>query len=217
MTGRLVPVDVRFVIDPASAWTVLAAGDFDPALQLPGDDAGPVVDVFGVQQGLPVRALLSAETADTEATGVRHLELAELFVVASPAGTSRLGRDLLRRWLMVYDPRDGNLLFQPYDNDRQHPGVPDRASLPPPNRPRLSRPLRFLLSSPGRRHGLSVPLPLPRLPAYVCVQIHNPRAQPRALGIPLELGPPMSRRAPSQQRELALCVFMSRPTGSHGS
>ena len=104
---------VQLRIDTGSARTVLTVPDIRPAFEggLPLDDVVDVVDVPGVQVGLPRAASLVFVNDD-----LPHQELVEIFVVEGPPGASRLGRDVLSRWLMVYDEHEDLLFFAPHES-----------------------------------------------------------------------------------------------------
>ncbi len=48
-----------------------------------------------------------------DASGSRWMEEVQLTMVDSPANESRLGRDVLNRWLMVHDPPGDQLMCAP--------------------------------------------------------------------------------------------------------
>ena len=114
---------VDFLLDPASPTTVVSTGDLGRFF-LPLDDlsgVAGVAGVFGVLLGLSAAALLMLDTAER---GIA-LETVDVVVAHGLEGTSRLGRDVLNRWLMVYDPGGNNLLFEPYsDSDEDADASP---------------------------------------------------------------------------------------------
>ena len=111
-----------FVIDPASPTTVVSSGDLGGFGGSALDDLSRIDGVFGVNSGLRTTALLTFDTAE----GGVQMEALDVVVVADVAGASRLGRDVLNRWLMVYDPRGGILSFDPYvDDDEENDGDDD--------------------------------------------------------------------------------------------
>ena len=111
---------IDMVIDPASSKTTVATGDIRRFGGLPLDDFAKVDGVFGVDAGIAAPAMLSFTASD----GLVVAELTDVVLVYSPAGTSRLGRDVLNRWLMVYDPGGINLLFEPYSDSGEDADAP---------------------------------------------------------------------------------------------
>lgn len=82
----------------------------DPRTDFPLDDrvALEVTDSF-VATGIQLRTLLTLDDED----GVSHVQEVVLLVTDSDLKYSRLGRDILNRWLMLYDPPGSQLLFEP--------------------------------------------------------------------------------------------------------
>ncbi len=106
---------VEFLIDPSSASTVISTGDLGGFGDIVLDDLSPVYGVFGVLAGLRTGALLTFGADD----GRPQLEMLDVTVAAGVEQESRLGRDILNRWLMIYDPQGDNLSFYPYVDDEE--------------------------------------------------------------------------------------------------
>jgi hypothetical protein len=108
------PKDVSLVVDVSLDRTVVSYSDLDA--QPPGptalDDRVLVLGLGGlVVGGRTERAILSFEMD----AGGRWGATIEVVLADIPAGESRLGLDILREWLMVYDPAADSVLFEPYE------------------------------------------------------------------------------------------------------
>lgn len=103
---------VAFLVDTGAAKSVVFAADIglDPVSDLPLDDRVSVqVSDSLTASGISCRMLLTLN----DESGSTHLEEVELLVADSGIGQSVLGRDILNRWLMLYDAPGGQLLFEP--------------------------------------------------------------------------------------------------------
>lgn len=107
------PTRVLLSLDPATALTLLATGD----VALPNNVALPLDDLVSVSYGfaeitaLPQRVLLSFPNDD----GTVHQEEVHAYIAVGPAGSSRLGADVLSHWLTVLDPGSDSVLCEPLD------------------------------------------------------------------------------------------------------
>ena len=114
--------EVELLVDPASARTALTTGDLAGIYSsgLPLDDAIGVSGIPDVRTAIPRAASLVFVNDD-----LPHQELAEILVVEGPPGASRLGRDVLSRWLMVYDEQEDLLFFRaPRSLNASGPALP---------------------------------------------------------------------------------------------
>jgi hypothetical protein len=104
------PFPVAFVIDTASPASVLITGDMRPGEgSAPIDDRIAIETIFGITEGVRRAALLTF-ASDGEPP---RIETADLVIAEGPPGSSRLGRDILNRWLFVYDGPEQSLLIEP--------------------------------------------------------------------------------------------------------
>lgn len=99
------------VVDTSSPDSVFSAADLplDPHSDFPLDDLITVsihdVDYRAIERSM----LLTFEHDDGRFTTIEHVG----YVIDARLGRSRIGRDLLNQWLMVYDAPGANLLFEP--------------------------------------------------------------------------------------------------------
>jgi hypothetical protein len=73
------------------------------------DDATPIADLFGSLAARPVRILLTVHHDD----GRAHIERVDALVVPGPPDESRLGMDVLERWVTVIDGPGEAVFFEP--------------------------------------------------------------------------------------------------------
>lgn len=106
------PTGFEAAISPGRLTTLLTAGDLglhdDPVLFAP-DDTETASDLFGALPSRRLRVLLTFHHDD----GRPHVEQAEVLVVPGPPGESRLGADLLARWVVVLDGPAGTVMVEP--------------------------------------------------------------------------------------------------------
>lgn len=103
---------VTFLIDTSSAASFITASDIglDPASDFPLDDRVSVELSDGVTaSGRSLRVLITFR----DDSGTRHLEEVTVIATDGTYSRSRLGRDILNRWLVLYDPPGSQLLFEP--------------------------------------------------------------------------------------------------------
>jgi hypothetical protein len=93
-------------LDLASHVSVITTDDIEIG-SLPLDDADDV-DEFSRHA---VRCRASLTFHDSEYGRVPYLR--EVLVVNGPAGSSRIGCDILDNWLLVIDRTDGTLILEP--------------------------------------------------------------------------------------------------------
>ena len=102
---------VEFLIDPSSPRSYLAAADLGLA-DLPLDDIVQVVESNSpATNGIPVLALIWFD-GDGERYSF-HVQA----ILTGERTKSRLGWDVLNRWLTVIDPEGRSALFQPQSWD----------------------------------------------------------------------------------------------------
>ncbi len=105
-------LDLVFRIDTSAARSRVSS--FALALtsaDLPMDDQFVHVDDGQSFVGIERRAIISVPQ-DEERWSILWLDM---LIVDDGPGESRLGRDILNQWLMVYDAPGGNLLLEPVE------------------------------------------------------------------------------------------------------
>lgn len=98
-------------VDTGTSQTRVSAQDLDAegSISFPPDDSFPLSGEGRVLQAVSQVALLAFDNDD----GSRTVVPIDLSVVNDAPGESRLGRDILNDWLMIYDQPGDSLLFEP--------------------------------------------------------------------------------------------------------
>lgn len=108
----------ELALDFTTTATVITTGDLATG-PMALDDLSAISDSPGVAAAYVARSVVSF--LDEDGTNVGYQ--IEIRIVVGPAGHSRLGRDVLGRWLVVVDATEGLLVLEPRSWDFRTPSA----------------------------------------------------------------------------------------------